>query len=303
MKKKYDVAFSFAGEQRDYVQATYEELVKHEVSVFYDAAQAVDLLGKNLYVYLSDVYQNQARYCVAFLSYDYANKAWTRRELEIIQARAFQESREYILPGRFDDTEIPGLLPTIAYVDLSAYTPQQFAKLIAEKVVEENVGQKADINPELEAHLADAVLWAEDYLGNVPLSFADAIAESVRSSFRRINLKPKPQDLRPYIRNTRAAYRVVGYIAYQIDPLESMVLDLTHALNLERDHNKAAERKETRPLWQLLVCFTFLMRVQIPRSDRSLIKMALRDFLDFMEKDPSIDPGGECKTRIIKLIQ
>jgi hypothetical protein len=75
-------------------------------------------MGKNLYEYLSDVYTKQARYCVVFLSRQYAGKLWTKQELKSMQARAFQESREYILPARFDNREIPGLLQTIAYMTL-----------------------------------------------------------------------------------------------------------------------------------------------------------------------------------------
>src|SRR5439155_24562734 len=33
--------------------------------------------------------------------------------------RAFMEKREYILPARFDDTQIPGVLPTVGYIDLT----------------------------------------------------------------------------------------------------------------------------------------------------------------------------------------
>ena len=90
--RNYDVAFSYAGEQREYVHATYECLKHLGVSVFYDASQVASLWGKNLYEYLSDVYSKQARYCVVFLSRQYAEKLWTKHELKSMQARAFQES-------------------------------------------------------------------------------------------------------------------------------------------------------------------------------------------------------------------
>ena len=40
----------------------------------------------------------------------------------------------YVLPARFDDSELPGLLPDVVTVDLRRYTPAQFADLVAEKV-------------------------------------------------------------------------------------------------------------------------------------------------------------------------
>jgi hypothetical protein len=94
----FDVAFSFAGEQREYVESTYNCLQRHRITVFYDKAQTASLWGKNLYEYVTDIYQNKARFCVVFLSRDYAKKLWTKHELKSMQARAFRDSREYILP-------------------------------------------------------------------------------------------------------------------------------------------------------------------------------------------------------------
>ena len=64
---------------------------------------------------------------VIFLSRAYADKLWTRHELKAAQARAFADAAEYILPARFDDTEIPGLLGIVAYVDLRSKTPDAVA--------------------------------------------------------------------------------------------------------------------------------------------------------------------------------
>ena len=76
-------------------------------------------MGENLYVHLSGVYKDKARYCVMFLSEHYTQKLWAYHELENAQARAFfKENEEYILPVRLDDTEIPAILPTVGYLDL-----------------------------------------------------------------------------------------------------------------------------------------------------------------------------------------
>jgi hypothetical protein len=112
----YDVALSFAGEDRSYADALAEELRHRGLSVFYDTYEKSTLWGKNLYSYLSDVYQNKAHYCVMFLSRHYAVKLWTNHEREAAQARAFEENEEYILPIRLDDTKIPGIPTTIAYL-------------------------------------------------------------------------------------------------------------------------------------------------------------------------------------------
>ena len=58
MAYDYDVAFSFAAEERRYVQAVHDRLVAEGVRVFYDGAEAAapELWGKNLYQYLTEVY-------------------------------------------------------------------------------------------------------------------------------------------------------------------------------------------------------------------------------------------------------
>lgn len=91
-------------------------------------------MGKDLYEHLDYVYQRAARYCVLFASEHYARKVWTSHERKSAQARALHENEEYILPVRFDDTEIPGLRSTVAYVDARATTPDELIALILEKL-------------------------------------------------------------------------------------------------------------------------------------------------------------------------
>ncbi len=114
---EYDVAISFAGEDRTVVQPYAVELQKRKVRVFYADFEQVDLWGADLYETLDAVYRLKARYCVLFLSRHYADKVWTNHERKAAQARAVIENREYILPVRLDKTEIPGLRPTIGYLD------------------------------------------------------------------------------------------------------------------------------------------------------------------------------------------
>jgi len=128
----YDVSLSFAGEDRVYVQKVAKHLEAMGVRPFYDEHERVALWGKDLYAYLDDIYRNAARYCVVFVSSSYASRLWTNHERRSAQARAFSENREYLLPARFDDTEIPGLQPTVGYVDLRVTKPHKLAEMIAE---------------------------------------------------------------------------------------------------------------------------------------------------------------------------
>ena len=42
----------------------------------------------------------------------------------------------YVLPARFDDSKLPGLLSDVVTVDLRHYTPGQFADLIVAKLAD-----------------------------------------------------------------------------------------------------------------------------------------------------------------------
>ncbi len=130
----YEVVLSFAGEQRDYVEAVAAMLRDAGVSLFYDKYEEATLWGKELTEHLDTVYRGTARYCVMFVSKGYADKVWTTAERRSALARALEEKQEYILPARFDDTEIPGLRPTIGYVDLRVKSPADVVRLILQKL-------------------------------------------------------------------------------------------------------------------------------------------------------------------------
>ncbi len=105
------------------------------VKVFYDLFEEANLWGKNLYDYLSEVYTNKAVYTIMFISQHYAEKLWCSHERQAMQARAFREYQEYILPARFDKTAIPGVLPTVGYVSLEGCAPSAFVEIVHRKLV------------------------------------------------------------------------------------------------------------------------------------------------------------------------
>ena len=132
--KDFDVALSFAGEDRAYAKALADVLILRGLKVFYDEYEKATLWGKDLYVYLSDIYQNRAMYCVIFVSQHYSDKMWTNHERKAAQARALMESKEYILPVRLDNSEVPGILETTGYLMWSNETPETIAGAIVLKL-------------------------------------------------------------------------------------------------------------------------------------------------------------------------
>lgn len=132
---QFEIALSFAGEDREYVDRVANLLRDAGVTVFYDLFEEASLWGKNLYDYLSEIYQDKALFTIMFISDNYARKMWTNHERQAMQARAFQEHQEYILPARFDDTPIPGVLPTVGYISLRSKSPEAFVETIKRKLV------------------------------------------------------------------------------------------------------------------------------------------------------------------------
>jgi hypothetical protein len=131
----FDVCLSFAGEQRDYVERIAVALKTAGLKVFYDQDKdiAASLWGSDLTETLDYVYREGSRFCVMFISTDYAEKSWTRHERRSALARALEED-EYVLPAVFDDTELPGFRPTIGYVDLREIAPATLVEFILKKL-------------------------------------------------------------------------------------------------------------------------------------------------------------------------
>jgi hypothetical protein len=130
----YEVVLSFAGEDRVYVEKVAKFLQDHNVKLFYDRYEEVTLWGKDLAEHLDKVYRGSARYCVMFISENYAKKVWTNHERKSALARAIEEKEEYILPVRFDKTEVPGIRHTLGYIDISSRAPEELGELILKKL-------------------------------------------------------------------------------------------------------------------------------------------------------------------------
>jgi len=135
---KYDVAFSFSGEDRPIVKKIANHLTKNGHKVFFDDYQKSNLWGRDLHNYLSDIYKNKSKFVVLIISKEYKRKMWTNHELRSAQARDIEENYDYILPIRIDDTEIGGLLHTTAYLDLRRQSLAEICHILNEKIIGKN---------------------------------------------------------------------------------------------------------------------------------------------------------------------
>lgn len=146
--RPFQVALSFAGEQRSYVREVANALSAKHIAVFYDEFEANSLWGKDGAEYFHQVYSLDAQYVVMFTSKEYIEKAWTRQERRSAISRQMKDEAEYILPVRFDDTEVPGLPDTLQYLEAKSFTPAELAIEIARKIGVTPTSRKAsDVPP------------------------------------------------------------------------------------------------------------------------------------------------------------
>lgn len=134
----YDIAISFSGEDRPLAERLASFLVAKGLNVFYDEYEQANLWGKDLYVHLSKIYKDEAKYCLMLVSEHYAKKQWTSHERRAAQARAFAENSEYILPLRLDDAQVDGILDTVGFLDYRKVSEEKIVDSVAHKVREYN---------------------------------------------------------------------------------------------------------------------------------------------------------------------
>jgi hypothetical protein len=130
----YQVALSFAGEQRDYVEAVARSLQARGIAVFYDRFEPVTLWGKDGVEFFHQLFAADTACVVMFISKDYVAKKWTRHERRSALSRAVAEEGEYVLPVRFDDSSVPGLPDTVQYLRAQDHSPAELAAMISEKI-------------------------------------------------------------------------------------------------------------------------------------------------------------------------
>jgi hypothetical protein len=85
--ESYDVALSFAGEDRRYAENLRDALEDFGHLVFYDMTEQHLMLGRQVEDYLAPIYESGSRYVLAILGIQYGRKRWTLFEADHYQDR------------------------------------------------------------------------------------------------------------------------------------------------------------------------------------------------------------------------
>lgn len=131
---EYDVALSFAGEDKAIAEKLIQLLATRHISVFRDEYAGPDLPGTDVIDHLVNLYARKARYCVLLVSRHYPLKTWTERERTAARERALRDADEYILPLQLDDVDVPGMTTAKGYRDMRDGAVESVVGLLEEKL-------------------------------------------------------------------------------------------------------------------------------------------------------------------------
>jgi tetratricopeptide (TPR) repeat protein len=134
--KRFRVAFSFAGEKRDFVSKLAAILAKRfgEAAILYDKYHKAEFSRSDLAFYLPDLYHHQSDLVVAVLCPDYEKKEWCGLEWNAIFGLLRERKVGEVMLTRFGRVEGKGLQSLAGYTDLDDETPETTATLILERL-------------------------------------------------------------------------------------------------------------------------------------------------------------------------
>jgi hypothetical protein len=131
---EYDVALSFASEDKATVEKLIHLLMTKGIRVFRDEYAGPDSPGTDLIDHLVNLYARKACYCVLLISRHYPLKSWTEVERTAARERALRDADEYILLLQLDDVGVPGITTAKGYRDMRDGSVENVVGLLEEKL-------------------------------------------------------------------------------------------------------------------------------------------------------------------------
>jgi hypothetical protein len=125
----YDIAVSFAAEQRDYVERTVAAARALGLRVFYDRDMSNAWWGRNFLLEQRKIYGQRALHFVPFISTEYLSASHPIDQFSYAMTRAIEQRNRYILPVLIGSVVVPPemLHPHIGYLRAEEHTAEQLA--------------------------------------------------------------------------------------------------------------------------------------------------------------------------------
>lgn len=129
----YDIAISYSSKQKEYVTEVAENLEMSGIKIFFAPFKENEMWGEKLDLYLDETFFSKAKFCIMFISRDYIEIEWCNKEASAAFNRQ-SEMGTYILPVRFDDTQLIGLSPNIAFLTTKDNNPKELSLKVIRKL-------------------------------------------------------------------------------------------------------------------------------------------------------------------------
>ncbi|MEQ1511285.1 MAG: tetratricopeptide repeat protein [Lysobacteraceae bacterium] len=134
--KRFRIAFSFAGEKRDFVKQTADLLAARfgQEKILYDKYHEAEFARNDLGIYLPNLYNRESDLVVVVVCPNYDAKEWTGLEWLAIHDLLQQRKRDEVQLCRFDHARADGLFRGAGFIELDHKTPDEFVTLILERL-------------------------------------------------------------------------------------------------------------------------------------------------------------------------
>lgn len=134
--KRFRIAFSFAGEKRDFVADVAAILVQNfgKAAILYDKYHEAEFARTRLGRYLPKLYHDDSELIVVVICSDYAQKEWCGLEWDAIFDLLKKHLDDKVMLCRFNHATVEGLFSDAGFVELDDKTPEQVTNLILERL-------------------------------------------------------------------------------------------------------------------------------------------------------------------------
>ena len=138
LPKRFKVAFSFAGEKRDFVAQVADVLATQlgQDCILYDKYHEAEFARFDLGIRLPMLYGEQSELIVPVLCPDYDHKRWTGWEWTHIYSLLTNKDGQRVMLSRFELATVAGLSEAAGFIELDHKTPKQFADLILQRLAQ-----------------------------------------------------------------------------------------------------------------------------------------------------------------------
>ncbi|WP_345301385.1 tetratricopeptide repeat protein [Lysobacter hankyongensis] len=134
--KRFRIAFSFAGEKRDFVKQAADLLAVRfgQGKILYDKYHEAEFANADLAFDLPSLYKDASDLIIAVFCADYDKKEWCGLEWRAIFSIIKEGGSRQIMLSRFEHVDGKGLHGLAGFIELDHKTPDAFVALILERL-------------------------------------------------------------------------------------------------------------------------------------------------------------------------